>query len=437
MSNVASCYSYDSMTGLRDRTAFFHDVRDHIESEAHVHIIVVQLSHLAHINRRYGVQVGDQLIRVISEYLKELNEEYAAYRLANSRLVLVGGECTQQRAEEFVRDINKRFQNSWRVSHGDKEYEILSSAFLLHMFLDPRDTENDLLDKINYTISMVSVQAGDNIIFFDEAINADMQRNRYVLDEVRYAIENKTFQMYYQPIYDCQKGRFDSAESLIRLFGRDGSFISPGEFIPMAEINGLIDDISWIVLEKVCEFLGRYPDLPLSAVSVNMTGKQILNPDFVRRIEEHLENYHMDGGRLRIEITERIITEDFERVKKIMEYLSEKGIHFYLDDFGTGYSNISSMLSLPFEVIKFDQSLVKTMNSSDKGLRTIGLLADIMHENDCVVVAEGVETEQQAKTAQERKLDRIQGYFFARPMPEKELIRFLEEKKGLHLILGE
>ena len=92
------------------------------------------------------------------------------------------------------------------------------------------------------------------------------------------------------------------------------------------------------------------------------------------------------------------------------------------------------MLSLPFEVIKFDQSLVKTMNSSDKGLRTIGLLADIMHENDCVVVAEGVETEQQAKTAQERRLDRIQGYYFARPMPEKELIQFLEEKRGLRWI---
>lgn len=434
MNNVSSCYNYDSMTGLGDRSAFFQDVRYHIESDAHVHIIVVQLSHLAHINRRYGVQVGDQLIRVISEYLKELDEEYTAYRIGNSRLVLMGGECTQQRAEEFVEGIHKRFQKDWRVSYREEEYAILSSACLLHLFLDPRDTENDLLDKINYTISMVPSHEEDNVIFFDEAINADMQRKRYVLEEVRYAIENKTFQMYYQPIYDCQKERFDSAESLIRLFGRDGSFISPGEFIPMAEINGLIDDISWIVLEKVCEFLGHYPDLPLSAVSVNMTGKQILNPGFVRRIEEHLENYHTDGGRLRIEITERIITEDFEKVKKVMEYLSQKGIHFYLDDFGTGYSNISSMLSLPFEVIKFDQSLVKTMNSSDKGLRTIGLLADIMHENDCVVVAEGVETEQQAKTAQERRLDRIQGYYFARPMPEKELIQFLEEKRGLRWI---
>ena len=91
------------------------------------------------------------------------------------------------------------------------------------------------------------------------------------------------------------------------------------------------------------------------------------------------------------------------------------------------------MLSLPFEVIKFDQSLVKNMNGSDKRLRTIGLLADIMHENDCVVVAEGVETELQAKKAQEKRLDRIQGYYFAKPMSESDLILFLEEKQNFYL----
>lgn len=430
MSEGISCSnSYDSMTGLRDRSTFFHDVRRYTKEDARVHMVIVQMSQLVHVNRRYGIQVGDQLIREIANYLRDLHEEYTAYRIANSRLVLMGGQCTREKAEDFVRMLYQRFQKTWTVRHQEQVYEILSEVGLLHMFLDPADTENDLLDKINYTFSMIPSHGRDGVIFFDENINSDLQRKKYVLDEVRYAIENKTFQMYYQPIYDCDKGRFTSAESLIRLFGRDGSFISPGEFIPMAEVNGLIDDISWIVLEKVCEFLGRHPNLTLGSISINMTGKQILDPDFVERIEEHIEHYQMDGSRLRIEITERIITEDFERVKKVMEYLCGKGIHFYLDDFGTGYSNISSMLSLPFEVIKFDQSLVKTMNSSDKGLRTIGLLADIMHENDCVVVAEGVETELQAKTARERKLDRIQGYYFARPMPEEDLIRFLEEKQ--------
>lgn len=345
----------------------------------------------------------------------------------------MGRICTQKEADDFVRELYKRFREIWVINYKGKELRILSEASLLHMFLDPTDTENDLLDKINYTFSMIPNLGEDGIIFFNEDINSDLQHKKYVLNEVRYAIENKTFQMYYQPIYDCEKGKFTSAESLIRLFGRDGSFISPGEFIPMAEINGLIDDISWIVLEKVCEFLGRCPNIPLDSVSINMTGKQILDPNFIKYIEEYLTKYKTKGEQLRIEITERIITEDFDKVKNVMEYLSKKGIYFYLDDFGTGYSNISSMLSLPFEVIKFDQSLVKNMNGSDKRLRTIGLLADIMHENDCVVVAEGVETELQAKKAQEKRLDRIQGYYFAKPMSESDLIRFLEEKQNFYL----
>ena len=210
---------------------------------------------------------------------------------------------------------------------------------------------------------------------------------------------------------------------------RDGAFLSPGEFIPMAEENGLIDGISWIVLEKVCRFLGGHPGLPIGTVSVNMTGQQILDSTFIRRIEENLEKYRLDGSRLRIEITERTVTDDFAEVRKVMECLALKGIHFYLDDFGTGYSNLSSVLALPFEVIKFDQSLIRMMVETDKGLKTIGLLAEIMHENDCSIVAEGVETEVQVRSAQERRLDRIQGFYYAKPMPEEDLMVFLENMR--------
>ena len=246
-----------------------------------------------------------------------------------------------------------------------------------------------------------------------------------MLREIRYAIDHRTFEMYYQPIYSCREGRFTSAESLIRLFSRDGAFISPGEFIPMAEDNGLIDQISWIVLEKVCRFLGSHPELPLDTASVNLTGQQILDPSFIGRIEALLADCRLDGRHLRLEITERTITEDFDEVKRVMERLAERGIRFYLDDFGTGYSNLASMLSLPFEVIKFDQSLIKIMDGTPQGQRTIGLLAEIMHENRYQIVAEGIETEAQARMAHEKGLDSIQGFFYARPLPEEKLIEFL------------
>ncbi|MCI8790214.1 MAG: GGDEF domain-containing protein [Lachnospiraceae bacterium] len=424
----ANAITYDSMTGLRDRMTFFADIKRNAAAGRFGQIVLIQLTQLMRINRKYGVPVGDALLRAIAAYLKGLDVEAVAYRIANSRLVLFRPEGTREQAAGLAGDIQARFREIWSVDQEGQRQEIMARAHVIHFPLRLKDTENDLLDKMNYAVTVFHEKASEGVLFFGDELNADMQHKKYVMEEVRYAVENKTFQIYYQPIYDCREGRFTSAESLIRLFARDGSFISPGEFIPMAEENGLIDGISWIVLEKVCCFLGEHPDLPLKTVSVNMTGQQVLDPTFIGRIEANLEKYHLDGSHLRIEITERTVTEDFAEVRKVMEELSRKGIHFYLDDFGTGYSNLSSMLSLPFEVIKFDQSLIQIMNDTEKGQKTISLLADIMHENNYCVVAEGIETAVQVESAHENSLDRIQGFYYAKPMSEEALERFLGQE---------
>lgn len=420
--------TYDSMTGLRDRMTFFADIKRNAAAGKAGQIVLVQLTQLMRVNRKYGVPVGDALLRAIAAYLNGLDQETMAYRIANSRLVLFRPEGSKEQAAGLAGEIQARFQEIWPIAQDGERQEVMAKALVIHVPLELKDTENDLLDKMNYAVSVFDGKANDGVLFFGEELNADMLHKKYVMEEVRYAVEHKTFQIYYQPIYDCREGRFTSAESLIRLFARDGAFISPGEFIPMAEENGLIDGISWIVLEKVCRFLGEHPDLPLKTVSVNMTGQQILDPTFMGRIETDLEKYHVDSSRLRIEITERTVTEDFGEVRKVMEKLAEKGIYFYLDDFGTGYSNLSSMLSLPFEVIKFDQSLIRIMNDTEKGQKTIGLLADIMHENDYYIVAEGIETAFQVESAHERSLDKIQGFYYARPMAGDALTAFLEQK---------
>ncbi len=420
--------TYDSMTGLLDRMTFFDDVNVCRDSGRQVHIIMVQLSRLMQINRKYGVAVGDQLIRDISMWLAELDEQYTGYRIANSRLMLLGPVCSRQEADACMSRIRERFGEIWQVSCAGQTYSIMAKACFVHLFLEEEDTENDLLDKMNFGISVMADRDGDRVVFFDEKIKREMEYRNHVLEEVRYAIEHKTFRMYYQPIYDCREERFVAAESLIRLWDRNGDFISPSEFIPMAEENGLIDQISWIVLEKVCRFLGEHPQLPLRTVSVNLTGQQVADDTLLDRIDSLLADCQLSGDKLRIEITERTVADDFEEVKQVMQCLEKRGIRFYLDDFGTGYSNLSSMLSLPFEVIKFDQSLVQMMDNGRSGYRTIELLTQIMHENGMVVVAEGIETAQQVQSARETGVDRIQGFYFAKPLPGEELEAFLLEQ---------
>lgn len=253
---------------------------------------------------------------------------------------------------------------------------------IIHMFPKSDISDNGLMDRLNYAASkaVYPAKSENDILFFGEELEEALSRKMYILNEVKYAIEE----------------------------------------------NGLIDGISWIVLEKVCDFLGRHKDLPLKTISINMTGQQVLDPTFISRIEENLAKNNIEGNKLRIEITERTVTDDFDEVKKIMQNLSEKGIHFYLDDFGTGYSNLSSMLKLPFEVIKFDVSLMRLMEESGKGLKTIELLINIMHENSYLIVSEGIETAKQAEQAFKLRMDRIQGFYYSKPMAEAQLIEFLE-----------
>ena len=422
---TAAC---DAMTKLRDRGTFFREIARCKAEDIRGHVILVQPSQLLQVNRMYGVPTGDALIRSIAQYLDTLDPAYTAYRVASSRFMLLGPACGRAQAEAFAEGMSRRFSESWAITAGEQTSRIQVKTYLAHLFLSPEDAEeNALMDKLDYAVSLLSEKGSAGLLFFDDALKQAMDDQTYVLEELRYAIENETFQMYYQPIYSCREKRFTSAESLIRLFDQRGGFISPGKFIPMAEANGLIDQISRIVLEKVCAFLGAHPELPLRTVSVNLTGEQVLAPDFIQQIRTLLDTYRLDGSRLRIEITERTVTEDFPAVKRVMERLEAWGIRFYLDDFGTGYSNLASMLSLPFEVIKFDQSLIRVMDGTPQGQRTIGLLAEIMHENRYEIVAEGIETEVQAHMAYEKELDRIQGFFYAKPLPEDALLAFLKE----------
>lgn len=420
--------TYDSLTHLRDRVTFFADKNAVSETTSPVHLIMLQTLALPRINRKYSVQVGDQFLRDMSAFLDSFSPDYKAYRLANARFMLLGKDCSKAEADNLVKRLHERFEQIWHVEVDNEIHEVIFMPQIIHMFLKPDISDNGLMDRLNYAASkaVYSTKTENGILFFGEELEEALRRKMYILNEVKYAIEEKTFEIYYQPIYDCRNKVFTSAESLIRLFARDGSFVSPGEFIPMAEENGLIDGISWIVLEKVCEFLGRHKKLPLKTISINMTGQQVLDPTFISRIEENLNKNDIEGSKLRIEITERTVADDFDEVKKVMQYLSEKGIQFYLDDFGTGYSNLSSMLRLPFEVIKFDVSLMRLMEESNKGLKTIELLSNIMHENSYLIVSEGIETAEQAEQAFKLQMDRIQGFYYSKPMAETQLIEFLE-----------
>jgi EAL domain-containing protein (putative c-di-GMP-specific phosphodiesterase class I) len=189
----------------------------------------------------------------------------------------------------------------------------------------------------------------------------------------------------------------------------------------------MIGDISWIIIEKVCAFIAAHPDLPLQAISINLSAQQFMEVDMEEHLDAIIERYGISHHRIKIEITERVICEDLAKTQNIMTSLSEKGIGFYLDDFGTAYSNIASVLSLPFETIKLDKSLMDKLSGTPKDYQFLDALIQMFRNAGYTLVAEGAEQATTVDALRQMGVEQIQSFYYARPMPGQNLIRFLED----------
>lgn len=196
--------------------------------------------------------------------------------------------------------------------------------------------------------------------------------------------------------------------------------MSPAEFIPLAEKRGLINELSWMIIEMACRFLSEHTEYP-GNVSINFSVQQFLEPDIVQRMAELVKRYDVRPERIKIEITERIIAEDTKQVLTLMRELSSQGFGFYLDDFGTGYSSLAYVLTLPFESIKLDKSLVDGVGN-ERNRILVESMIKCFHAIGVDTITEGVETEEQNRILRELGTDKIQGYYYSRPLPEGEFL---------------
>lgn len=248
---------------------------------------------------------------------------------------------------------------------------------------------------------------------------------------VQRGIAKRAFEVYYQPIWDVRKERFCSAEALVRLHDPEFGYVSPGLFIPEAEQSGAIVDVGRIVLQKICQFLGKvdFSATKLSYVELNLSVEQCMQPDLVPQLLGLLKENHVESNRINLEITETSESYSQTVIDNNMKAFAQEGITLSLDDYGTGYSSLARMLSLPFDIIKLDKSLVDGMG--DPAVHTV--VADTVATMQRIgkkVLVEGVETEEQSRELVGMGVDYLQGYLYARPLCEKDFIAFLMERNA-------
>lgn len=417
----------DSLTDLPNRQIFFQQMGALRKKDDPQHIILIYFENFQDLNHRFGIAETDTLIFQIARYLEMIAPSYRLYRYSSTRFLLMGPYQDDYTMERIVRLILDRFNQSWEI--GDSSANV--HVHMAHMSFVPGECEDDnLIDQLEYTLN-VSKQTGDSnsYILFNDHYKYVYNRNQFVLKEVQNAIETQSFDVYYQPIYSQKDRKFIAAEALVRLRDSKGELLSPGEFIPLAEENGLLNDISWIVIEKVCQFLHHHPELDLRTVSINISSDIITDVHFLSRFRSILAQYQISNEKIKLEITERTISSKPALVKSVMLQLDSEGIRFSLDDFGTGYSNFEAMLTLPFQTVKLDRSIMKHIDRDERYRNMVKMMVEVLMNSRFEIVAEGLETEAQIKESRDLNIDCIQGFYYAKPMPAGELLDFLTESK--------
>ena len=413
----------DALTGLPNRHTFFQEMEARRRKPQYFHLILFYLEDMEMINRKFGIKEGDALLYMVGRYLEEYAPHYRAFRFSSTSFLLYGSfPDYPEHTKQVAQALRNRFEKPWEAAGITSRINVS----VAHMICNSSESDDSyLISQLEYALARAREAGGGSVVFFDSRLKEQFERSQYVLTQVRQALEEESFQIFLQPIYSLKEKIFTSGEVLLRLNDKAGHAISPGEFIPLAEKTGLIDEISWLVLKKACHFLAGDPELPLQTISVNMTAQQLNDPAFSRKIHSCLNQYGISPERLRIEITERTITENPPLVRSVMTQMTEEGLQFYLDDFGIGYSNLAGMMALPFETVKLDSSLLQNIAQNEKTFQVVKLLVDLLHHAGFIVVAEGLETGEQVEKAEEIGFDRIQGFYFAQPMPVEELESFL------------
>ncbi|MCR4806283.1 MAG: EAL domain-containing protein [Lachnospiraceae bacterium] len=419
----------DPLSGVQNYNASLDVLRKSFETGRAFRIVYISITNAGILRTYLGMDrfnlmlkdVGARITRTCNIYKLRADVFY----LQNGHFAVMTGESEMEvinaAAGSVVDVLNKPFE----VQHFKTE---LSCRSCIVRCPEDIDTYEGV---VNFEGTLDQVMDNDKTSFMlSEVVNSDDFKLKSELDDIiADAIEHKKFQMYYQPIYSAKKMKFVSAEALIRLIDDKYGFVSPGLFIPAAEASGAIHQIGDYVLDAVCRFLSEadLKKMGLEYVEINLSVAQCVETDLVFKVLNVLDKYDLSVDKINLEITETAADFDPTMVDRNVHRLSEKGVKFSLDDYGTGYSNIKRVTSLPIDVVKLDKSFVDEMDDPQMWI-VIKNTVNMLHEMKKDILVEGVEEEKTLNRFLNLGCEYIQGYYFSRPLPEKDFVNFMMEK---------
>ncbi|MBI5755350.1 MAG: EAL domain-containing protein [Nitrospirae bacterium] len=395
-------------------------------------IMLLDLDRFKVINDTLGHPAGDILLQAVAERLKVSVRSYdTVARLGGDEFVIV---VTDVLNTNDVITIAKNILNLFTTPFTLNGQELFVTASIgISVYPFDGDSVEHLLMKADTAMYHCKGQGGNNYQFFAEDMNIKV-RDRLTLEtSLRKAIDQEELILYYQPKVDLTTGRICGMEALIRWRRADGKLVLPAEFIPLAEETGLIIPIGEWVLRNACRDTRRLLDKGYSGlrVSVNLSGRQFAQQNLVEMLKDALTESGLDPGHLELELTESVLMKDEEGIIKKLCAMKETGVMLSIDDFGTGYSSLSYLKRFPIDEIKIDRSFVQDITNNPDGAAIVNAILAMAHTLKLRVVAEGVETMEQAMFLVEHRCEEMQGYYFSPPLPLEAFEEMLRSGKQL------
>jgi diguanylate cyclase (GGDEF)-like protein len=421
----------DAATGLANRTGFEHQVRHiidtHDDGVLHLSVLRLNIDGFHAFTGTFGHQVGDGLIQTLALRLQGLIREGDVLARSDTDEFLVA--CLGLHDEHVTAVLAQRLQDAVHEPCLVHDQEIAVSCSIGIARYPDSATPDQLMSHSNDAMLTARRAGGGVYCFFERgmdrvgAAQVEMQR------DLRHAVARKELTLYFQPKLRAATGELAGVEALLRWHHPTRGMVSPAEFIPVAERFGLIGELGQWVIEEACRHLRVWHDLGLDIpVAVNLSVHQLRQPDLEQRVREALRRHRVPARMLIMEITESVAMEDIEASLRVFDMLDQIGVRLSIDDFGTGYSSLSYLRRLPARQLKIDRSFVRDLDSSLDAQAIVEAVVRLAHALGLKVVAEGVETQDQADILAQLHCDELQGFLFARPMSEPTLMKWLGQR---------
>ena len=424
---------HDSLTGLPNRALFLDRLkqaalRARRNRKRSFAVLFLDLDHFKYVNDSLGHLAGDLLLSDIVRRIQScVRSNDTMARLGGDEFTILLDEIPD--ASEAVR-LAERIQRALSEPFTLNGEDVFATASIGIALGDAAlDRPEDLLRDADTAMYRAKSLGRARHQVFDPEMHTRAVTRLQTETDLRKAVENDEFLVYYQPIVSLASGRLSGFEALVRWRHPQRGIVPPGEFIPLAEETGLIVAIGTGVLYEACrqmkEWHASFPDLAPPAISVNVSGRQFAPADLMERVEGILKETGLNPGALKLEITESVIMENADSIIDTLGQLKTMGIRLSIDDFGTGYSSLSYLHRFPVDTLKIDRSFVKDMLDCGDHRAIVTTIVSLAHNLGISVIAEGTETREEVEVLRALGCEYAQGYYFAKPMDAKATERYI------------